>query len=348
MLPTNIERAYLDVFAQSQATDEFWMLCVPDDVAPVLGSCSGTGFRETEIAIDGQPAGVAPIYPWIFTGGIDPYLWRPIPGIQTLNFVPYRVDLMPFAGVLSNGDVHSVALRVYNANHHFATTAALLLFLDPGAKQVTGAVTTNTLEATPTPNIETNVVTIDGVTSGTVNIHSSRRFAIEGFVETSHGRVQTRVEQNIDFASDQEFNNITSTTFVQALKQLTSISLTTITNGMVERVAYEQFQWPLTLTRSASPRPGGISARATIVRQAYGDVEALTQDGAPLSSAEISSVLNTKDTLLVIGSTIIGREDTASSHEYFSQDSSGGCYSRRIDSEGSVVTEIVDGELCTP
>src|SRR5215468_10155857 len=87
-LPTNIERAFLDVIAQSQASDEFWYTCVPDRDAGNLQSCGGTAFRETEISIDGQPAGVAPIYPWIYTGGIDPFLWRPVPGVQTLNFVP--------------------------------------------------------------------------------------------------------------------------------------------------------------------------------------------------------------------------------------------------------------------
>ena len=29
----------------------------------------------------------------IYTGGIDPYLWIPIPGVRTLNFKPHRVDL---------------------------------------------------------------------------------------------------------------------------------------------------------------------------------------------------------------------------------------------------------------
>ena len=81
--------AYLDVIAQSQSNDEFWYLCVPNDLAGQLESCGSTGFRETEITIDGIPAGVAPVYPWIYTGGIDPYLWEPIPGVQTLNFKPY-------------------------------------------------------------------------------------------------------------------------------------------------------------------------------------------------------------------------------------------------------------------
>jgi len=111
--PTNVQSAYLDVYAQGQSTDEFWYVCSPNDVEAELETgCGNTGFRETEITIDGQPAGVAPVFPWIFTGGIDPFLWFPIPGVQTLNFTPYRVNLTPFAGLLSNGQQHTVSLSV--------------------------------------------------------------------------------------------------------------------------------------------------------------------------------------------------------------------------------------------
>ena len=140
-LPMNIQRAYLDVFAQSQNDDEFWYTCVPNDVSGELESCPNTAFRESEIAIDGAPAGVAPVYPWIYTGGIDPYLWFPIPGVQTLNFVPYRVDLTPFAALLDDGNPHTISMSVYNAADYFSATASLLLYLDHGSTQVTGAIT---------------------------------------------------------------------------------------------------------------------------------------------------------------------------------------------------------------
>ena len=128
--PTNVERAELDVIAQSQSDDEFWYTCFPNDLATLLNNCGNTAFRETEVAVDGKPAGVAPVYPWIYTGGIDPYLWRPIPGVQTLNFKPYRVDLSPFAGTLDDGASHAVALSVYNADSYFQAVGNLLLFLD--------------------------------------------------------------------------------------------------------------------------------------------------------------------------------------------------------------------------
>jgi hypothetical protein len=345
-LPTNIERAYLDIVAESQAGDEFWMLCVPDEVRGRLRSCGGTGFRETEIAIDGIPAGVAPVYPWIYTGGIDPYLWRPIPGVQTLNFVPYRVDLTPFAGLLSDGRTHSVAIRVFNANHRFEVTGAVLLYLDRGSRQVRGAVTRNTLSAAPTPVAEVDVRTVDGVTSGTVVIRSSRLFEIAGVVHTSHGTVHTRVEQNIQFSSEQAFDNITATSFSQNLNQMTTISSQTTVRGDEndDRGNFRRFEWPLTLSFSITPRADGLSARRTVIRQEYHDRETSAEDDD--FSGEVSSVVTPRDTLLVRGGSIVGHEDQFSAHEYFSRGSEGACYSRRITAVGGLVTEIVDGERC--
>ncbi|HUI83162.1 MAG TPA: peptide-N4-asparagine amidase, partial [Candidatus Binatia bacterium] len=167
-LPANVERAYLEVFAQGQQTDEFWYSCAPDDVAGELENCGSTGFREAEISIDGQPAGVAPIFPWIFTGGIDPYLWRPIPGVHTLNFEPYRVDLTPFAAILSNGQQHTVALSVYNADMYFSATATLLLYQDMGSTQVTGALTSNTI-GQPDPVLTENIASLPAIVWGTLS-----------------------------------------------------------------------------------------------------------------------------------------------------------------------------------
>jgi hypothetical protein len=56
-LPTNIEKAFLDVVLQHQgANDEFWYSCVPNDLTGPLQSCGGTAFREGQLSIDGQPA----------------------------------------------------------------------------------------------------------------------------------------------------------------------------------------------------------------------------------------------------------------------------------------------------
>src|SRR6476469_6564503 len=246
-LPTNVERAFIDVVAESQAGDEFWYTCVPNDVANELQSCGGGAFRESQVTIDGTPAGVAPVYPWIYTGGIDPLLWRPIPGVQTLNFAPYRVDLTHFAGVLSNGHAHTVSLNVFNANFGFSTTATLLLFLDHGAKVVTGQVTQDTISAAPAPSVIENLNTdASGNITGTVTVTSSRQFTIAGFVNTSHGTLRTNVDQSISFSNIQSFN-ITNTAFVQNITQRTNISSETKTQGGGDnpRAFQQSFEWPL-------------------------------------------------------------------------------------------------------
>ena len=136
--PTNVEAAYLDVFLESQGGDEFWYTCFPNDLAQKLNNCGSTAFREGEVTVDGQPAGVAPIYPWIYTGGIDPYFWIPIVGVETLNFKPYRIDLTPFAAQLDDGNPHTVAVSVFNDDNFFAANAALVVYEDHGSTQVTG------------------------------------------------------------------------------------------------------------------------------------------------------------------------------------------------------------------
>lgn len=345
-LPTNVEQAFLDVVAQSQAGDEFWYTCVPDDVANELQSCGGGAFRETQVAIDGTPAGVAPVYPWIYTGGIDPLLWRPIPGVQTLNFEPYRVDLTPFAGLLSNGQPHLVSVNVFGANSGFSTTATLLVFQDHGSQQVTGEVTRNTI-GSPNPDVVEDLTTAaDGTITGSVTVTSTRSFRVEGFVRTSHGRVETSVQQNINFSSRQGFN-ITNTLFDQNIKQRTSISSETSTNGRDGGSASQRFEWPLNLDFTFQVNADGSGgSQTTTVRQQF--LSAASQQGHGNDSfSVVSNTVTPSDTLLFDANfNITGSTGQQSTQDFFSNDSVNGCFNRKITASAGLLTSITDGALC--
>jgi hypothetical protein len=344
-LPRNVERAFLDVVAQSQSGDEFWYTCVPDDVAGELQSCGGTAFRESQITIDGISAGVAPVYPWIYTGGIDPLLWRPIPGAQTLNFVPYRVDLTPFAGVLSDGQPHQVSVSVFGANNGFSTTATLLVFQDHGSQQITGEVTRNTI-GSPNPSVVENLTTApDGSITGSVTVTSSRSFRVEGFVRTSHGRVETDVRQDIQFSSRQDFN-ITNTVFDQKIKQRTFISSETSTNGRDGGFAAQRFEWPLDLDFTFAVNPDGTGSQTTTIRQQF--LSAATQHGhGPDTFSVVSNTVTPSDTLLFDANfNITGSTGQLSAQDFFSNDSANGCFSRKITASAGLLTSVTDGALC--
>ena len=347
-LPTNVEAAVLDVYAQSQSGDEFWYTCVPDDLTGPLQSCGATGFREVEIAVDGRPAGVAPVYPWIYTGGIDPLLWRPIPGVQTLDFTPYRVDLTPFAGVLGDGQPHEIAVSVFNANNFFATTASLLVFLDRHASHVRGAVTLDTLSAAPSPTVTPAITTAaDGTISGTVEVVANRRFRIAGFVETSHGRVETEVSADIAFANRQRFD-ITASLYRQRIAQATTVlaRTTTLERGHRTERLVEQ-RWPLDVDFAFLTNPDGSAAQTTTVAQRFERSDTELAGGRLAAFHVVSNAVAPSDTLLFDASgAVTGSTGQHSSQRYFAADAHGACYSRDLTADAGLLTAVVDGQAC--
>ncbi len=338
--PTNVVNAYLDVYAQSQSDDEFWYTCVPNDVATELQSCGDTGFRETEITIDGQPAGVAPVFPWIFTGGIDPYLWFPIPGVQTLNFVPYRVNLTPFAGLLSNGQAHTVSLSVYNADSYFSATASLLLYTDPDAATVTGAITKNTL-ASPNPVIEENLNVQQNFIRGTVDVSSNRRFTISGYANTSQGKVTTSVVQSVNFSNNQYFD-LTDTKAVQNITIGSSVKSTTTTYAanVPTTVESQTFNFPTTVDLYEFIAPNGDTDLTTTAEQNYTAAVNTTVGGLVTYT---SNEVNTGQHQDTIDFDTFLNSNQSSSQLYSYYDSTGAEYLCDLTAAGNVLTSFSKG-----
>ncbi|WP_430391956.1 peptide-N4-asparagine amidase [Dyella sp. 20L07] len=349
-LPRNVERAYLDVFTQSQGGDEFWYTCVPDAYATETNECGGGNFREAEISIDGQPAGVAPVYPWIYTGGVDPYLWRPTPGVQTLNFMPYRVDLTPFAGQLSDGSPHEVALQVAGANNSFSATATLLVYRDAHAKQVSGKITRNTLAGqAPTPVIGNTLVTAsNGDLSGDITTKLDRRFVIEGYATTSHGRVTSRVTQNVGFDDRQSFT-INASTYRQLTTQRTwadSVSESSVGNLFtVER--RERFDYPFSLDYNQTLASDGSTHAASTAHQGYVQHGENRLMGMPVYASDVRNTVDSADTLVFDASGALTSHSGQQSAQSFAfHDSLGGCYRTKLTTQSGALASYTTGQDC--
>jgi hypothetical protein len=332
-LPTNTERAYLDIVAQSQGTDEQWYGCLPNDLASIneVYGCGNTDFRESEISIDGQLAGIAPVSPWVFTGFL-PDQWVPIPAVQTLQFVPYRVNLTPFASLLSNGQPHTIALSVFNNDNHFSATASLLLFLDPGRSRVTGAVTKNTL-ASPSPVVTENLQGTSTVT-GTINVVSIRDFKIAGYVNTSHGRVATSVSQRQDFSGTQtiDFDTVNSTILDQNTAVETSLySATTVSSDEGTFVIRDLYSFPITVdfTFPVSSSPFGFTVATA---QKYQTNQQVSIDGHVIHQAALTNSVNATDV-----------SPASSSQKYTFSDSDGAFYNCHIATANNTLTSVGRG-----
>jgi hypothetical protein len=346
-LPRNIEAAYLDVFSQSQSDDEFWYTCSPNQVAAELDNCGNTAFRETDISIDGRPAGIAPIFPWIYTGGIDPYLWEPTVGVQTLDFKPFRVDLTPFAGVLSDGNPHTVGVSVYNADSYFSETANLLLYLDHGSTQTTGAVTNNTVPASNTPYIQNSYGTDDmGGISGNSLVVEEHNFNLTGYVNTSHGRVETSVNETVDFGNYQTVVN-DATQYVQTITQANgAYSVTHTRDGVLDFETDRLFVYPFTFSYNDQVQSDGTQAITSQVMQQDESYTRQLLDGFTYDISNGDETVNSNDTLEYDASgNFVGHtgSSTASDTE---TDSLGRCYSRTLTAADTKLTAVTDGAAC--
>jgi hypothetical protein len=346
-LPRNVDRAYLDVFAQSQAQDEFWWACVTDELSGPLQSCGGTSFREAQVTIDGQPAGIAPVYPWLYPGAIDPYMWRPIPGVQALNFTPYRVDLTPFAGVLSDGAAHEVAIKVTGANNYFMVTGTLLAYLDHGAQQVTGRVLVNTFGA-PQPVISDDVTTTpEGATVGTVTTRSGRTGVIVGLVTGSRGTRSVTVTQDIGFSNVQTFD-ISDAAYLQTIEQGTTARALTVSIGRDGIQSWSDRQsWPLELSYAYRVAADQTATQTTGVDQSFERAQARTRQGLTLWSRRESNQVTPLSTLSFDASgALVGTDDT-SGQLYWEQETGRACYRRELASADGILLSIADGGRCS-
>jgi hypothetical protein len=349
-LPTNIENAYLDVYSQGQISDEFWYTCAPTNVAAELGgNCPNTAFRETEITIDGQPAGVAPVFPWIFTGGFgDPFLWFPIPGVQTLNFTPYRVDLTPFAALLSNGQQHTVSLSVVNADNWFSDTATLLLYLDSGSTSVTGALTQNTLSAAPNPVVTENINVNGDNVNGTVKVTSNRNFVLSGYVNTSHGKVTTTINENINFVNNQTYNmnNATFLPYVENVTQNSSAntSTTVATTGQPTVTTTRNFEFPVVADYTQETQSNGDITETTKIQQTYDEQQIARQNGVITFSGLLTNAGAHQDTLQFNSSgNFLGSVNQVSSQLYNETDSNGTNYLCIITAANNELSSFLPG-----
>jgi hypothetical protein len=368
--PRNTERIYLDVFSQSQFHDEFWYTCLPDKYiketmafamkrgykgAPRRArACSGGSYRETEVLVDGQPAGLAPIFPWVYTGGIDPFLWRPTPGVQTLNFVPYRIDLTPFAGLVSDGAEHTVAVRVLGANHYFSVGAALLVYRDAKAEHTGGAVTSNTLKgASLEPTVTSTLGPDPSKVNGKVETKAKQSYAIEGYVNTPAGRVTTRVEQNLSFSNTQTFSTIDAGATRHVTEQSGRVTGSSNSTGGDSGGRAFEHSLDYSLTANVLRRSNADHSRTHTVNlhQVYDKHIEQREEGMSPYTASVRNERTAADTVNFnfnaghVG--LSGNRNQTSTQTFDFTNSLGDCYKAEVKAEGGKVTSFAEGEGCS-
>jgi hypothetical protein len=230
-LPDNITMATLDLYAVGQSNDEFWWGLSPS-------------FREIEVSVDGKPAGVVWPYPFVYTGGVNPLIWRPLTGIHTMDIPSYRLDLTPFAGLLSTPGQHTISLTVAgNAGYWLAGGS---LMLTAGGDPVTGSVTTDSLSF-PTTSTVTPTNALGSPEDQAITESANAAFTLAGTVSQDSRTYTDTFNQSLQFSNDStDINSSCSGPCYQWVHQeTTSDASETIRGPWVDVTRHDQSSWTI-------------------------------------------------------------------------------------------------------
>ena len=267
-LPQNVERAVISLSACGQIDEEFWYTNTFSSEVNTFESTAGTlygygPFREVQLLIDGQLAGVSWPFPIIFTGGIVPGFWRPIVGIDAFDLRQHEIDVSPWLPLLCDGAPHTFEIRVAGLNDdgagqatlsetvgsYWVVTGTIFLFLGADGSVTTGSepsIDAPTPEILISSSLTTNSTganeTLDYMTTVT------RSLSISSTIKTSGGSTPAKWTQSLSYSN---YNALTAQGFIQYTSQNTSgtdTSSSTYTNT---------YAYPITVNSSFSVSPAG-------------------------------------------------------------------------------------------
>lgn len=369
-LPRDIERVYLDVLAIEPA-GSLWWTCIPNALRATpnllpdgigtgggIGICGDGTFRETQVRIDGQAAGVAPVYPWIAASSSG--LAGDIPPPRLLSLLPFRVDLTPFAGVLSDGKPHKVAVTMSTtdpgddiSSASLEVAAHLLVYRDPHSTTVSGAVTRNTLAGQSSLPTVTNTLVSSGDTlTGGIATSLRRDFIIDGYIDTARGRIHNRVVQTVLFSTTQAFDNFISDSqyrYQQDVRLQSKVWRNSYASlGSTQLLRDNEYSsTPLHLFfHKEYPVPNAGSATPTTLKTLSMGVHHTGRHDRRNIARYDTDLHDTFEGLAethLDGGVFMGH--TESAQDYLFKDNRGSCYDRRVASDSGVRSSI-SGTSC--
>jgi len=342
-LPRNTESADLQLYARGGGCEEFWYSNVPDSYAASHASdglCPGGTYREVQVDVDGKPAGTAQPFPVIYTGGVSPLMWRPIPSIDAFRTQPYDLDLTPFAGVLADGKPHTVTLvPPSDISDTWLMDGSLFVDVDAGSAQTSGAVTQDTI--TPSPAVDYKVAAqTDG--SDLISSAVTRDWTVAGYVDTSHGRVTTTVTRHSAYTNS---DDVAQGGTVQTVKQRDSGWTRTTTAdgpGLGNRqVRQDTWAYPIDMTSTYVPGATSdsytVNGQVSVARQLTSTETDHGGAWKPISA--LDDQVRAKGNLQRVNG-VVTAADGSDSELYVGTDRSG-CYGHYIAADHGYVTQDV-------
>lgn len=119
-VPSNAVNATLELWTYGFNPDEFWYAEKP-------------AFRTLYVGVDGRALAAVTPFPFINTGGNDPFAWRPITAAYTISDRPYDLNLTGALGLLEGTHNFTANISGVTSGSDWLVGGALLIYTSPNA-----------------------------------------------------------------------------------------------------------------------------------------------------------------------------------------------------------------------
>ncbi|VFQ79183.1 unnamed protein product [Cuscuta campestris] len=198
-IPQNAYRAVLEVYVSFHENDEFWYGNLPNDYIAannITDQPRNGPFREVLVSLDGKVVGAVWPFTVIYTGGVNPLLWRPITGIGSFDLPTYDIEITPLLGLVLDGKSHQISFSVTHALNVWYIDANLHLWLDAGSEKTQGQV----IEYNSLPISLSHTSNFTGLNGSFMTV-GNRTIRLTGWVNSSHGVVRTEAIQDFKYTN---------------------------------------------------------------------------------------------------------------------------------------------------
>ncbi|CAL1360412.1 unnamed protein product [Linum trigynum] len=159
-------------------------------------------FRDVVITLDDKiVVGAIWPYPIIYGAGND--IWNPVVSISNFNFPSYDIELTPFLGALLDERIHNLSFAIGNAGNVWYIDANLHLWLDHRSSRTKGKFVSSYSQ----PLDLSSKLKMKVPLAGKSWVEARRVLSSQGWLQSSHGNITTRVSQNLSYANYMDSKN---------------------------------------------------------------------------------------------------------------------------------------------
>jgi len=329
-VPQNAYRAVLEVYVSFHERDEFWYTNPPEEYlnANNLTDVPGGGpFREVVVSLDGNVVGAVWPFTVIYTGGVNPLLWRPITGIGSFDLPSYDIEITPLLGTLLDGKSHSVGFTVTNALNVWFVDANLHIWLDGKSSRTEGGL----LDIVNKPLALSLVTDFEGL-NGIFWTSARRSILCTGWIRSSYGNV------TISFAQDFVYNNsmvMANDGDMQTVKQLILSNDSVHANLPSPFVKDTHTKFSLYLNTYDVDQDDDTSLSVSNVTLGF-NVDKSRSSAVGFSKSSVKNVQDGQGTMVIKRNLVVrGLGETQQDYSYASDH--GHCYSREVGSSNYTI-----------